>query len=550
MHASPVGGFLLLWPTLICAAETTPLKVPIRCEIVDAKSQRTLAGRVYVRAADAPPGAAKWFFARSAAAEGSAVEYQKQRQPGSVEMHTTVSAHPFVVDVPAGTYVVTVERGKEYRAVTRKVEVGREPVRLRIELPRWIDMTAAGWYSGDTHVHRTIEELHNLLLAEDVNVGLPLSYWITRAYQSPGSGQRSASETFKPEPIVVDPTHVIYPINTEYEIFSVGPKRHTLGAVFALGHRRPFTLSVPPVGPVAEEARRQGALLDLDKHSWPWSLMLMPVMDVDLFELANNHVWRTPFGFTRWTEEVVPKYMNIERDQRGMTEWGWIDFGFQTYYALLNCGFRLRPTAGTASGVHPVPLGFGRVYVHLPDGFSYDAWMRGLDAGRSFVTTGPMLMIEVDGQPPGTTLRIESAEKPTCRIMGKAVAERPLRPIEVIVNGRVVRRLDAANRRTPSGGYESPIDARIELDGSSWLTVRVFEDPPDGRIRFAHGSPVHVEMPGRPLFPRREEIDYFIGRMREEIDRNTDVLRPEGLDEYRRALKLYEEIAKRAGYTK
>ena len=46
-----------------------------------------------------------------------------------------------------------------------------------------------------------------------------------------------------------------------------------------------------------------------------------------------------------------------------LNERGWLDFTFQNYYLLLNCGFRLRPTGGTASGVHPVPLGFGRVYV-------------------------------------------------------------------------------------------------------------------------------------------------------------------------------------------
>ena len=60
--------------------------------------------------------------------------------------------------------------------------------------------------------------------------------------------------------------------------------------------------------------------------------------------------------------------MKVERDARGFTERGWIEFGFQNYYALLDCGFRIRPTAGTASGVHPVPLGFGRVYVHLDPG--------------------------------------------------------------------------------------------------------------------------------------------------------------------------------------
>ena len=86
-----------------------------------------------------------------------------------------------------------------------------------------------------------------------------------------------------------------------------------------------------------------------------------------------------------------------------------IDFTLGMYYTLLNCGFRLRPTAGTASGVHPVPLGFGRVYVHLPDGFSYEAWMAGLDAGRSFVTTGPMLVVTANGRPVGASARVLAA---------------------------------------------------------------------------------------------------------------------------------------------
>ena len=84
--------------------------------------------------------------------------------------------------------------------------------------------------------------------------------------------------------------------------------------------------------------------------------------------------------------------------------------GFQNYYALLNCGFRLRPTAGTASGVHPVPLGFGRVYVNCPDKFSYDAWVRGLDRGESFVTTGPMLLVRVNGKGPGNDVQAGRGE--------------------------------------------------------------------------------------------------------------------------------------------
>ncbi len=119
-------------------------------------------------------------------------------------------------------------------------------------------------------------------------------------------------------------------------------------------------------------------------------------MQVDLYELTNNHIWRTGFLFRDWGEPP-PKYMNAAKDPRGgVSEQGWIDYTFENYYALLNCGFKMKPTAGCASGVHPVPLGFGRVYVHQPNGFSYQDWIQGLGEGRSFVTTGPMLDIRFD----------------------------------------------------------------------------------------------------------------------------------------------------------
>jgi len=40
--------------------------------------------------------------------------------------------------------------------------------------------------------------------------------------------------------------------------------------------------------------------------------------------------------------------------------------------------------AGTASGVHPVPLGFGRVYVHVGKDFRYDAWVKAGATGWGF----------------------------------------------------------------------------------------------------------------------------------------------------------------------
>lgn len=509
----------------------------VRFQVVDSRTGAPLAARVYAQSSDG-----QWLFAKSASPDGSAVIYDKQRFETSFEKHTTVSAHPFTISAPSGPLRLRIERGKEYVPEELTVEASEAPSPVRIALRRWIDMAADGWYSGDTHVHRPLEELPNLVMAEDLNVALPLSYWVTTAYTPPVAGKGGLVDV-SPVPQYVDSTHVIYPVNAEYEIFQVGHQRHTLGAIFVLGHKTPFPMGVPEVQPVAERARQEGALLDLDKHSWPWSLMLVPVAKVDLFELANNHCWETEFGFRNWTIDAAPDYMRLERDARGLTEWGWIDFGFQTYYALLNSGFRMRPSAGTASGVHPVPLGFGRVYVQVEGDFTYEKWMANLAAGRSFVTTGPMLTVTVNGQPPGSVIQRRDGDSLDYRIRGLAAGVNRLREIELVVNGEVQKRLPAENRARADGGFESPIDVSIAVGGSSWIVVRVFEDRPDRRVRFAHSSPVHIDVPGKPLRPRPEETEYLVRRMEEEIERNQDVLTAGQLDEYRQAQRAFERAA-------
>lgn len=539
MKKSIFPSVVLVIAICLAAAPAQPKPVRLRGAVVDAVTGKPIAARVYVQAED---GA--WFHVKSGDANGSAVPYRKQvaAQPKSVEIHTTVGAHPFVVELPPGKYTITVERGKEYHPLTQRVTVGADPLEVQLKLERWIDLPARGWYSGDTHVHRTLEELPNVMLAEDLNVALPLTHWVTEAFTSPEKNPRS-KENDPGRLIEVDKTHVIYPRNTEYEIFRTGKAAHMLGAFFVLNHRTVLEDGTPPVRGIAQKAHKEGGLIELDKHNWPWS-MIVPLMPVDLFELSNNHVWRTEFAFRDWAEPPA-EYMKCERSDKGVTEWGWIDYGFQNYYALLNCGFRLRPSAGTASGVHPVPLGFGRVYIHLPDGFSYESWLKGLDAGRSFVTTGPILFAQVNGQPPGHTFkRSETAAE--YRITGSAESGQPLGRIEIVVNGEIVKTIKPENRKTERGGFVSALDEKLKLDSSSWIAVRCFEDRPDQRVRFAHSAPVHIGVPGKPLRPRKAEIDWLVKRVEDQLARSAALLPKEAADEYREALRIYREVAKTA----
>ena len=273
--------------------------------------------------------------------------------------------------------------------------------------------------------------------------------------------------------------------------------------------------------------------------------MIVPLMKVDLFELANNHCWPTDFAFSSWTLDAAPKYMDLELTDKGFTEWGWIEFGLKSYYAYLNCGFRMMPSAGTGSGVHPVPLGFSRVYVRVPGEFTFAKWREGLLAGHSFVTTGPMMRLQFNGEEAGHTFRSESIAS-AIRVTGLVESSTEIDRVEFIVNGviRKPEKLKWTNR--PDGGRTVAIDEVVSMTRSGWLAVRCFERHSNKRIRFAHTAPVFVEVPDHPLTPKKIEVEHFIERIERELARHKEVLNADALDEYREALAIYRELLSRA----
>ena len=506
--------------------------------IVDKKSGRPLAARVYIESA-----AGEWFFVQSAASQGSAVPYDKTNwiRKESFEKHTTVSAYPFRADLPPGKYTITVERGKEYFTETKLLSLGQADTEIDIRLRRWIDLPKRGWFSGETHIHRTLEELPNVIQAEDLNVAMPLTYWVTRSDTAPTSGDRNIGGEIPDKLITVDPTHVIWPRNTEYEIFSVGQKRHTLGALFFLNHKSVFNEGVPPWGPLARIARAEGTILDMDKLDWPFSMTLPHSTGARLYELANNHMWRTKFAFTKWNSRT-PGFFQPPTGNTTGNEEEWINYTFGLYYTLLNAGFPLVPTAGTANGVHPVPAGFSRVYVYQPDGFNYDKWLDGLKRGRSFVTTGPMLFAKANDRQPGGIIEL-SSDGAEVSVTGEVVSESPVSFLEIVVNGRPVLKVSSQPKTTPSGAHQMTFSTKLLIKNSSWIAVRCYEERPDGRLRFAHTGQWTVNVPGKPLRPSPEEKEYLIERVQAEIHRSKGIVSAEALAEYNAALSHYQNLA-------
>ena len=126
-------------------------------------------------------------------------------------------------------------------------------------------------------------------------------------------------------------------------------------------------------------------------------------------------------------------------------------------------------------------VGFGRVYVHVDGEFTYDKWIRGLDAGNSFVTTGPMLLVEFNGQRAGTVFNDDAAK--TLHITGTAESRLPLDRIEKMYhqlwsndyedNGN---RLDVLTSLLP-GQWLRALRAQGQHERVRLMILEAFRDP-------------------------------------------------------------------------
>ena len=83
---------------------------------------------------------------------------------------------------------------------------------------------------------------------------------------------------------------------------------------------------------------------------------------------------------------------------------GFANYIFDLYYTYLSAGLRIPASAGSANGVLKNPIGYSRSYAFLGNSFTTEAWLAAQKAGRNFVTNGPMLFLNANGERPGAVL--------------------------------------------------------------------------------------------------------------------------------------------------
>ena len=78
-------------------------------------------------------------------------------------------------------------------------------------------------------------------------------------------------------------------------------------------------------------------------------------------------------------------------------------------YKAWNCGYKVVASAGEdafPNFYRSYILGSNRVYVRSGAKLDYDKWMADFRAGKSFVTSGPLVLLKVNGREPGDEIRL------------------------------------------------------------------------------------------------------------------------------------------------
>jgi hypothetical protein len=261
------------------------------------------------------------------------------------------------LELPPGKYSFEIERGPEYRPGLGSFTLtGKAAEKIAVQLERLADLAAEGWWSGDLHVHRPLDDIELLMRAEDLHVAPVITWWNK---QNHWAGREPPADPL-----------VRFDGKRYYHVLA-GEDEREGGALLYFNLRRPLAIAGsgrehPSPMKFVEEARTHKEVwIDIEKPFW-WDVPVWVASgQVDSIGLANNHMCRGQM----YESEAWGKPRVVERLPPPLGNGYWSQ---EIYYHLLNCGVRLPPSAGSASGVLPNPVGYNRVYVHVGPELTYE----------------------------------------------------------------------------------------------------------------------------------------------------------------------------------
>jgi len=459
----------------------------------------------------------------------------------------------FIIKVPVGKAIIHIERGKEYLPVDKEIIiVHNQTAKVDITLTRWISMHKEGWYSSDMHCHfgrDNLEILKQLALADDINFEPILTLW---NHQRSSTADEIWLDGRAGSSVYANSTHMITFRNQEIERIG-GDAFESVGALLMFGLTEPVRMPMrnskyPCDAVLGRKAKRSSpqCVIDTDKPIWGENVIGVALGLFDSVQVCHNHYHRDSTLRLGWGMAA--------HDTDRQDYWGEDELFYRTnltYYHFLNCGFRLSVTGGSAMGVMQVPLGYNRTYAKLDGTLTEANYLKAICAGRTFATSGPMLILIANGMDCGSDIQYSTRSKEPIQVTAEVRSIQPLNSLELISNGKVIKKITLKNLTT-SPMFKESLITELKPQRSGWIAARAIFTGPDGHMRQAHTSPVYIVVDEKPTASKvdAEYMIRWIDRLLQVSNKtsrySSDTERAEVQAIFQEARQEYESIARKA----
>ena len=381
--------------------------------------------------------------------------------------------------LPAGPLNIEASRGFEYAPLEARAVLGAGQMALRFALARRTDWSKDGWFAGDMRAHDLSPHAAAL---EGAAEGLAVVQLLARERPptpaSPAAISNLPAFSGTAAALSAHGCHVVVNTSNHHPVLGSVSLLNSHRPVFPLRFGEPGEPDHWSVADWCDQCHRKSGLV-----VWP-----------DLPRLRAE----------QWQGEALAALVlgKIDAWEVGPVSDLRAD-ALTDYHRLLEAGLRPVLVGGSGKDSNAAVLGAMRTYARLGEGetLSPATWIEAVRAGRTFITTGPLISLSVAGQGPGSVLSVEPGE----RVSLKAEAQGGARfeELRVLVNGEVRAITTASGNR-----LSAAIETDLVCTESGWVAATCHSSDRliGGPCVFAHTSPVYLEVRDRQRVPAEQAL--------------------------------------------
>lgn len=364
----------------------------------------------------------------------------------------------FTIELKPGAYKINLSLGNEFVPIEKefKVSLNEKEIEKTFILRRWINLPEMGWYSGDIHVHHPTnkpefkEFLLNYAKASDTHVVnlLEMGHHTGTDFKQEGFEENFRSNR-----------------GDFWLVSGQENPRSIYGHIIGLNIRQ-LVLETENLDyydlTINKLKRHEGTMVGYAHFSWNGC------------ELPRGFPWQITTGEIDFVELLQFSKINT-----------------LNYYEYLNLGFRITAAAGS-----DVPwgstVGEVRTFVYSGEIFNADTWFDGFKNGHTFVSNGPALTLDADGNLPGSEIIKKKGFESNLTV--SAYSHPTIGFIERVAiynnDGLIIENYNLEKSNTVK------IKLNHKVDKSQWVAAVVYCD--NGAV--AHTTPIYYVINGQPTW--------------------------------------------------